>query len=248
MRLVSGVRCWVIGRRCILLLMIALFFPRVIFAQAKDSVTPPVDDYRHFIMPTAKPITNGYIGFWELAFLNAGVGVSDFLSFTGGVTIMPTVSFKSQFAYLQAKATLAEEAGVSFAVGGNLLRLTSEHFYVHPFLEATIEMQNETRYTGLIFYKAVGDDYPIVNVYPYGQFSFSYGGSLGAGLGFDTPIKGVPNARFVAEAWNHDLSIPNKLALLFAVRVESQKFSSDFGFMYFTLPLLTPVANFVWRL
>ncbi|HYM20156.1 MAG TPA: hypothetical protein VEW28_04030 [Candidatus Kapabacteria bacterium] len=225
-----------------------MFFTSTAFSQSKDSLTAPIDDYRHFIMPSAKPITNGYIGFWELAFLQGGFGVSDFLSVSGGVTIMPTVSFKSQFAFLQAKATLAQEEGVSFAVGANLLRMTSEHFYLHPFLEATIEMQNEMRYTGLVFFKAVGDDYPIVNVYPYGAFSFSYGSPLGAGLGFDTPIKGIPNSRLVVEAWNHDLSTPSKLALVFAVRVESQRFSSDFGFMYFTLPLLTPVANFVWRL
>jgi hypothetical protein len=95
--------------------------------------------------------------------------------------------------------------------------------------------------------KTVGPDYPIVNVVPYGQFSFTYGGLLGAGIGFDTPIKGIPNTRIVAEIWNHDLSSVTKFALLFAARIESERFSSDFGFMYFSLPLLAPVANFVWR-
>ncbi|MBS1902850.1 MAG: hypothetical protein JSS75_04025 [Bacteroidetes bacterium] len=234
-------------RSAVALLLMVLFCSTSI-ASPTDSLTSPVDAYRHFIMPSAKPIDNPYVGFWELAFLQGGFGIGNVLSVTGGATILPTVSFKSQFAYLQAKATLAEEDGVSFAVGANLLRLTSEHLYLHAFAAATIEMQNEIRYTGLFFYKVSGDDYPVVSVYPYGQFSFSYGSSLGAGIGFDTPIKGVPNSRLVVEAWNHDLSTPNKLALLFAVRVESQRFSSDFGFMYFTLPLLTPVANFVWHI
>ena len=108
-------------------------------------------------------------------------------------------------------------------------------------------MQNETRYTGLIFLIATGQEFPIVDVVPYGSFSFTYGSPLGAGIGFDTPIKGLKNTRIVAEIWNHDLSAPNKIALLATVRIESERFSSDFGFMYFSLPLLAPVANFVWR-
>ena len=216
-------------------------------AQTKDSLTPPIDDHRHFIMPSAKSIKNPYVGFWELAFIQGGFGIGDVISVSGGFTMLPTVAFRSQIGFLQAKATLAEEEGISFAVGINLLRMTSQYFYAHPFLAATVELQNEMRYTGLLFFKASGENYPIVDIFPYGSFSFNYGSPLGAGIGFDTPIKGVPNTRFVAEIWNHDLSVPTKVALLGAVRIEGTKFSSDFGFMYFTLPLLTPVANFVWR-
>ncbi len=217
------------------------------FTQQKaDSVTAPLDSYRHFIMPTAKPINGGYVGFWELAFVNAGIGFGS-ISFSGGITVLPTVAFRSQFAFLQAKATLADEGGISFALGANLLRLTSDFLYLHAFASATLEMQNETRYTALIFLKAYGSDFPAITVAPYGMFGFSYGSPLGVGIGFDTPIKGVPNTRVVAEIWNHDLSVPSKIALLFAVRLDNERFSSDFGFMYFSLPLLAPVANFVWR-
>ena len=111
-------------------------------------------------------------------------------------------------------------------------------------------MQNETRYTALFFFKISGADYPQITVYPLNPnspFTFNYGGPLGIGIGFDTPIKGIPNTRIVAEIWNHDLSSVSKFALLFAARIESERFSSDFGFMYFSLPLLAPVANFVWR-
>lgn len=211
-----------------------------------DSLTPPLDSYRHFIMPTAKPINGGYVGFWELAFVNAGIGFGN-ISFSGGITVLPTVAIRSQFAFLQAKATLADEGGISFALGANLLRLTSDFLYLHAFASATLEMQNETRYTALIFLKAYGNDFPAITVAPYGMFGFSYGSPLGVGIGFDTPIKGIPNTRVVAEIWNHDLSAPSKIALLFAVRLENERFSSDFGFMYFSLPLLAPVANFVWR-
>ena len=127
-----------------------------ILAQTKsDSVTlsAPLDEYRHFIMPTGKPIHGGYFGFWELAFLQGGFGISNFLSFSGGMTILPTVAVRSEIGYLQVKATLADDGGISFAVGGNLLRLTSEHLYFHAFASATMEMQNETRYTGLLFLK-----------------------------------------------------------------------------------------------
>ncbi len=235
---------------CLLVALVVLAgCSHIVCAQSKsDSLTPPLDDYRHFIMPTGKPIHGGYIGFWELAFLQAGVGFGDFLSLTGGITAMPTVAFRSQFGFLQAKATLADDGGISFAAGANLLRLTSDNLYVHAFVSGTMEMQNETRYTGLLFLKAAGPDFPIVNVVPFGEFSFTYGGILGAGIGFDTPIKGLANTRIIAEIWNHDLTSVNKFALLFAVRIESERFSSDFGFMYFSLPLLAPVANFVWRL
>ncbi|MDP4230404.1 MAG: hypothetical protein Q8916_08390 [Bacteroidota bacterium] len=232
-------------------LLLVLLFSNCAFAQTKpDSATAPLDEYRHFIMPTGKPINGGYVGFWELAFIQAGVGLGNVFSFSGGITALPTVAFRSQFAFLQAKATLADEGGISFAVGGNLLRLTSDFLYFHAFASVTAELQNETRYTGLLFLKLSGESFPVIYVYPFSPppFSFSYGGILGAGIGFDTPIKGVPNTRIVAEIWNHDLSSPSKIALLFALRLENSRFSSDFGFMYFSLPLLAPVANFVWRL
>jgi hypothetical protein len=237
---------WELGVRSLVVILLIGIAPSL-YAQSADSVTAPIDDYRHFIMPSAKPIKGGYAGFWELAFLQGGVGLGDMISISGGFTILPTVAFRSQIAFLQAKATLAEEEGVSFAAGVNLLRLTSQYFYVHPFLAATVEMQNEIRYTGLLFIKASGDNYPTVNIAPYGEFGFSYGSLLGAGIGFDAPIKGITDTRFVTEIWNHDLSVPNKLALLVSVRIEGKHLSSDFGIMYFTLPLLTPVANFVWR-
>ncbi|MEO6939963.1 MAG: hypothetical protein ABI444_07475 [Candidatus Kapaibacterium sp.] len=211
---------------------------------SKDTI---VDGYRHFIMPSAKPVQGGYAGVWELAFLQAGVGIEDVLSITGGFTIMPTVSVRSQFGFLQAKLTLADEGGLSFAAGMNLLRLTSEHLYTHLFAVGTYETTQHTRFTGLFFYKLTGDDYPIVNVFPYGTFAFNYGGAVGIGAGFDTPVPEISNLRIVAEVWNHDIQSPTKLAALLALRVENAKFSSDFGFMYFTLPILAPVANFVWR-
>jgi hypothetical protein len=235
-------------RSFILAIAIIILFAEHISAQNKDSVTAPVDDYRHFIMPTGKAIHDGYFGFWELAFLQGGIGFGNTLSFSGGITVIPTVAFRSQFAFLQGKATLADEGGISFAVGANFLRLTSDNLYLHAFISGTAEMQNETRYTALLFLKAVGPADPaIVNVVPIGQFAFTYGGLLGLGIGFDTPIKGLPNTRIIAEIWNHDLSSVNKFAFLFGVRIESERFSSDFGFMYFSLPLLAPVANFVWR-
>ena len=231
----------------LLLLMMVGQFSNLWSQTKPDSSAAPLDEYRHFIMPSAKPIHGGYFGFWELAFLQGGVGIGNVFSLSGGITVIPAVSIKSQFGYLQAKATIADEGGISVAIGANLLRLTSDYLYVHGFLIATMEMQNETRYTGLLFLKASGSDSPLITVNPIGQFGFLYGGSLGAGIGFDTPVKGIPNTRIVAEIWNHDLSTPNKIALLFAVRLESERFSSDFGFMYFSLPLLAPVANFVWR-
>lgn len=229
----------------ILLLGIVL---SLFYSSVRAQNPPPPDGHRHFIMPTGKSMQGGFLGVWELAFFQAGYGFGNFLSVSGGMTIMPTVALKSQFGFLQAKATLADEGGISFAAGGNLLFLTHAHVYTHGFVTGTAEMKDDSRYTAFLFYKFVGTnaDHP-VEVLPYGAFQFNYGGSLGAGMGFDTPLKGVKNTRVIVEIWNHDLSVARNIAALAAFRVEGEKFSSDFGFMYFSLPLIAPVANFVWR-
>ncbi len=222
-----------------------LVVPKKSLAQATSNA--PKDAYRHFIMPTAKPIDNSYLGVWELAFLQGGIGIGNVVSITGGITVMPTVSFKSQIGYLQAKFTLADEGGVSFALGANLLRMTSEFLYTHIFTSVTAEMQDETRYTGMIFVKSSGEEHPDVHVYPYGNFTFNYTGFIGAGIGFDSPIKGLAHTRFFAEIWNHDLSSAKNIAIDAGIRLETDHFSSDFGLMYFAVPLLAPIANFVYR-
>ncbi len=233
---------------------LALLAPTRCMAQGTTQDDSVVDGYRHFIMPTGKPIEGGYFGFWELAFLTGGYGFSDVLSVSGGITILPTVAFRSQFAYLQSKLTIYDDQGLSVAGGLNFLRLTSDNTLLHLFGSITYELPSQTRFTGLLFYKIYGNTpqgsnttLVTVNVVPYGAFTFNYTGGLGAGLGFDTPLSGNKNVRFVAEAWSHDLTEPTALAVLGALRLESQNFSSDFGFMFFTLPLLVPVANFVWR-
>jgi hypothetical protein len=222
-----------------------------IFAAEPDSVR---DGYRHFIMPSGKPIQGGYLGFWELAFIQAGYGFGDFLSLSAGFTALPTVAFRSQIGFAQSKLTFFDEQGLSLSAGLNFLRLTSDNSFLHGFGVLTFETPTKTRVSGLLFYKLStstpnGPDNPliIVDVIPYGQFSFIYNEGLGGGVGFDTPLPSNPNVRLVGEIWSHDLSTPNKLGVLGAVRIESENFSSDFGLMYFTLPLLAPVANFVWR-
>jgi hypothetical protein len=214
------------------------------FAPAIDTVRDPG---RHFLMPTAKANEGAYLGAWELAFLQAGIGFDKVISVNAGITAMPTVAFRSQFAFINTKITLMDEPWFSFAVGGNFLRLTSELPYIHLFGVGTYQHEDKTRISGMFFYKLSGEDFPVVNVFPYGSFNFTYGGALGAGAGFDTPFLNVSNMRLVGEIWNHDLQTPSKLMALLALRVESTRFSSDFGFAFFTLPLLAPVANFVWR-
>ncbi|MFI5202219.1 MAG: hypothetical protein ACHQNE_07515, partial [Candidatus Kapaibacterium sp.] len=157
----------------------ALLFAVRARATPTDSV---VDGYRHFIMPTAKPIEGGYFGFWELGFMQAGYGFGDVLSVAGGFTIMPTVAFRSQFGFLQTKLTFVEDDhGLSLAGGLNYLRLTSDNTLLHLFGALTYETPDETRFTGLIFYKIYsntpnGSNTTLitVNVVPYGAFTFNY--------------------------------------------------------------------------
>src|SRR6185503_19611164 len=109
--------------KTIILVTLLFIMPTLSVAQEAQTRAVP-DEYRHFIMPTGKPIYGGYLGVWELAFLQGGIGISDFISLSGGMTIMPTVSIRSQFKFLQAKATLADEGGISFALGTNFLWMT----------------------------------------------------------------------------------------------------------------------------
>ncbi len=249
----NEVRCSGVRRatQCALLIICLFFASQVSRATPTDSVR---DGYRHFIMPTGKVIEGGYAGFWELAFMQAGYGFGDFFSLSGGFTILPTVAFRSQIGFVQAKLTIVDDQNIALAGGLNFLRLTSDNTFLHLFGVLTYETPTGSRFSGMLFYKLTtstlnGADNPliVVNVFPYGSFDFIYNSGLGGTVGFDTPLPGNPNVRFVAEIWNHDLSSPNKLGIIGALRVESDRFSSDFGFMYFTLPLIAPVANFVWR-
>lgn len=211
------------------------------------------DGYREFIMPTGKPIEGGYLGAWELAFLQGGYGFGDVLSLSGGFTVLPTVAFRSQFAFLQGKLTLFDDQGFALGAGVNFLRLTSDNLLLHLFGSLTYSMDSGSRLTAMAFYKIYtstpnGSNYNLltVNVVPYGSFTFLYTGGLGGGVAFDTPLLGNRNVRFVSEVWDLDLS-SLKIGVVGALRLETDNFSSDFGLMYFSVPLLAPVANFVWR-
>src|SRR5438477_4988126 len=119
-------------------------------AAPMDSVR---DGYRHFIMPTAKPIEGGYIGFWELAFMQAGYGFGDVFSLSAGFTIMPTVAFRSQIGFVQGKLTFFDDQGVSLSSGLNFLRLTSANTFLHLFGVLTEELPSQTRLSIMAFYK-----------------------------------------------------------------------------------------------
>src|ERR1044071_642078 len=109
------------------LLLVFVIGSNSVQAMPLDSVR---DGYRHFIMPTGKPVEGGYLGFWELAFMQGGVGFGDFLSLTGGFTIMPTVAFRSQIGFAQSKITFFDDQGLSLAGGLNFLRLTSDNTFI----------------------------------------------------------------------------------------------------------------------
>ena len=117
---------------------------------------------------------------------------------------------------------------------------------LHLFGSLTYELPSQTRFTGLsrsikfirtlLLWEGLrGSNSTLVtvDVVPYGAFTFNYTGGLGAGLGFDTPLTGNKNVRFVAEAWSHDLTEPTAFALLGALRLESQNFLFRFRIYVF---------------
>ena len=212
-------------------------------SSSSTSYTPPS---RIFIMPTANPIGGGhaYVADYELFMLYGGVGIGDVVSVTAGTSLLLVAPFSAQIYTAMVKATVASSDQFSFALAGNLLYISTANQYFHLYGVMSY-LYDSTWITGGLFYKLSGPDFGLIDAGRLGSIQYIYGGNLGLAVGFDAPLPGFSNARFIGELWDHDAQNPSKTAIMLGVRVHNEGFSCDFGFG-FGGGLLVPVTNFVY--
>ncbi|MDC1068380.1 hypothetical protein OAQ99_04400 [Candidatus Kapabacteria bacterium] len=209
-------------------------------------------DHRAFLLPTAYPISgNHYLGAFELAMLYAGVGIYDYVSISGGRTIVPGIRQDQQISNLNIKATLYQTdwietpGGMAIALGYNSAWINDNNAFQHFF--GTISFKGERSVlTGSFFYKTgAKDDYDFRFMDQNINVVFE-DGNYGIGLGLDSKLSNWNNVHFIGELWNGNISEPSNTGVLFGLRIFNGQFSADFGLAIFTYPIAAPFASFVW--
>jgi hypothetical protein len=208
--------------------------------------------HRTFIMPTAFPIGDDlFISNYELAFFYAGFGVYDILSVTGGRSAIPTLLPGQQISVINAKLTLINiewdniPGGMKMALGGNLTFINDKNRLSHIYGNVTF-YGDRTDITANIYTKTGAEDYyqPRFN---NELIDMTYeNGAFGIGLGITTKISERHGFYFLGELWNNNIAKMTSTALLGGLRVCNSNFSADFGLLFFTVPYIFPVVNFVW--
>jgi hypothetical protein len=228
----------------------------IIYESQILEITRSEDIYRHshrvFLLPTAEPIRNNYfIGDFEMLFLYAGFGISDYFSMTLGRTIVTGVPASEQISNLNVKFTVFSMDFDSIArnmfisVGGNLGYVNSANILEHIYVAATINLP-KTSLTAVLFEKLGTNDLYTLNFNQYIQGMYYPNGSLGLGLGLDSRFSDRHDLHFIAELWNSDLTRPSNTAIMLGFRLANTAFSADFGMAFFTQPFVAPFASFVW--
>jgi len=211
--------------------------------------------YRHshriFLLPTADPIGNDhFIGAFELMFFYAGIGIGDWLSMTGGRSVIPFLPSEQQITVGNIKFSAPEFAidttGLSFGLAGgiNMAFLNHDNRFVHYYGSATINFET-TSITGSVFYKAGSADYYLLDI-DNSIYDVIYpDGSFGIGMGIDTEISSRHGLHFIGELWNSDVNKPTNSGVLLGLRIFNSNFSADFGVSFFMQPFVAPFASFV---
>ena len=205
----------------------------------------------HFLMPTASPNGPGFfVSNYELGFLYAGFGLGNGATISGGATLVPTVSLKSQLYHVNAKITIERSKEMELALGGTYSWFTTDFAYSHVYGVGTFPL-GTGRYSAMVFYKVAGEDQAPLQILGPGndttRFTLYYQGALGAGFGFDTPAFGRDDMFWVGEIVNNDLTRPQNTVSMIAMRLTNEHLSADFGLALFTQPTIVPVVNFTYR-
>lgn len=208
--------------------------------------------HRVFLLPTAAPVRDDYfIGAFELMFFYAGGGIGDWLSFTGGRSVVPFIPDEQQITVGNIKLSApafaidtSSDLSLGLAGGVNMAFINHDNRFVHYYGTATINFPT-TSITGSVFYKAGSEDVYLLDidnsiydvVYPDGSF--------GIGFGLDTEISGRHGVHFIGELWNSDVNKPTNSGVLLGLRIFNSGFSADFGVSFFMQPFVAPFASFV---
>jgi hypothetical protein len=228
-----------------------------VFESQVIEILPDYEYYKHshrvFLLPTAEPIGgNHFVGDFELLFLYAGFGVGDWLSVTGGRTIVPIIKSDQQINELNAKLTFysfstddSSSNKMYLAGGVNYATLNSDNPLLHFYGVATAKL-SKTNFSAMCFYNASSN--PIMQVrFGDNLYNMNYQtGGFGIGLGLDTKLAGRNDIRVIGELWNSDVTRAYHTLALLGLRLFSSQFSADFGLAFSTYPFAAPFASFVW--
>lgn len=210
-------------------------------------------DHRVFILPTAYPISgNHYVGAFELAVLYAGAGIYDYVSISGGRSLVPGLDEGQQFSNLNIKATVYQTkwetapGGMAVSVGWNSAWLNDNNAFQHFFGVVSFK-GDRSIITGSFFYKSGAKDRYVFRLRDTETDEVVFeDGNYGIGLGLDSRLSNWNNVHFIGELWNGNLSEPSNTGILFGLRIFNGRFSADFGLAIFTEPIAAPFASFVW--
>lgn len=228
-----------------------------IFASEIVEIIPRSASYRHnhrlYIMPTAEPISgNAFLGVWQLLFAYVGVGITDYVSITGGRSIIPGIQPSEQATLANLKitpfATPIDESGTRIftCVGGNLALLNENNIVGHIYAGATFK-GSRTSLTGQVFYKVNSPNTYTIRGGNLFSFNANYPqGTFGLGLGLDSRLSDRHDVHFIGELWNADVLRPSNSALLVGLRLCNTSLSMDFGFAIVPQPLAIPFVSFAW--
>lgn len=209
-------------------------------------------DHRYFLLPTAIGIeSNHYLGFVELFFLNAGIGISDYVSLILGRTVLPTLPPGQQLSLIDIKGTLPKfvfedifrELYISF--GGNLAFPNHNNRFIHFYGTGTVVFY-KTSLTCSIFYKYGSKDLYIIRYLNNFQDLVYEDGAFGLAVGLDTRFPSFRDLHFIAELWNVNITKPTNSGVFTGIRIANSHISMDFGLAWVTRPFLVPFVNFAW--
>lgn len=208
--------------------------------------------HRIFLLPTAEPIgRNHFIGDFEMLFLYAGVGISNFLSITAGTSVIPYIPLKDQISLVNTKFTLytmnweSFEGKMSIALGGNYALMNTENKLYHVYSSVSFTMPKSI--VSLSVFTKFGNQ-DVYNVhFDKNLFDMTYeNGSFGIAAGLDTRFSATKDIHFIGEIWNSDVTRPTNTAVLVGFRLCNTTLAADFGVAISTSPFFIPFASFVW--
>ncbi len=215
----------------------------------------PPSNNRVFIMPTANPIgSNHFAGLYEVLFLYAGIGITDWVSITGGHSFIPKTEPHDQLSVLNAKVSspkiyMKEDKSthLRFAAGMNFAWLNNNNRLTHIFGIGTYNMESNSHVSFGMFYKSGNQEIPFPVYVLDTSFVVDYSdGAFGISAGADVKFSNRKDLSFIGEIWNSDVTNPTNTAFLLGLRLSGRNFSSDFGLFISTAPYWIPFISFVW--
>jgi hypothetical protein len=228
-----------------------------IYASQIVEIKTMEESYRHnhrvFLVPTAEPISdNHFAGMFEILFFYGGFGISDYVSFTFGRSLIPQIRSDEQITNFNLKLSLLSfdfeddlAENFSLALGGNLIFLNHNNKISHIYAVGTLRLK-KTTLSALMFYKTNEQAFYTLR---FGQnaFDFQYpGGAFGLGMGLDTEISKRHGIHVIGELFNGNINQPSNSGITLGIRFANTSISADFGMAVFTSGGFAPFTSFVW--